>query len=1061
MSALRIRHSHRSTNPRGTAAGRRSFTVQVAMTAGMVLGWFAGRTFATDAPEPVQFNRDIRPIMADTCFKCHGPATHEAGLRLDVRDVALKPTNSGMVPIVPGRPQESEVVRRVFSDDPDVVMPPPSSRKKLTPQQKELIRRWIAEGAVYQKHWSFEPPRAEPIPALAGQEMSNPVDAFLLARLAREGLTFSPPADRYTLIRRLAFTLTGLPPTWDEVQRFVNDPRPDAYERLVDYYLASPRYGEEMARHWLDLARYGDTHGLHLDNERQMWAYRDWVIRAFNENKPFDEFTVEQLAGDLLPDARTDQLVATGFNRCNVTTGEGGSIEAEWFFRNAVDRTITMGEVWLGLTVGCCVCHDHKYDPISSREFYSMYAFFYSSADPALDGNALLTAPTIKLMTDEDNQRLAQLDAQLQQAQQKLDQATAALTYVDPATVEPHPAPQPVEYVWFDDSFPEGAKVAASPGHPTTLVSTDEGMVLSGSRALKRRDTALAQDVFENTPPLEIPPAGKLFAHVWIDPQDPPRTLMLQYYKNGWLHRAVWGDYDAIDWGRKNTTERVLVGGMVEPGRWVRLEVEAERLGLQSGDVLTGFALTQYGGTVYWDQVGVAGVVDPAADPRHSLLAWWQKQKGKDLSSAPTHLQAAIKAGPDAEHSEEVRRQVRDYYLQAVCEDTRNTLRPLLTARDEARKSRDQYEASIPGTFIFRDLAQPRPAFVMVRGQYDKPGDPVEPDVPAILPPLSVEPLGRRPNRLDLARWLTRDDHPLTARVAVNRFWQQVFGTGLVKTSYDFGAQGELPSHPELLDWLAVWFRQSGWNVKQLMRLLVTSRAFQQSSAVTQDLLRRDPENRLLARGPRIRLDAEQLRDNALAVSGLLVDRMGGRGDRPYQPPNIWEPVGFVGSNTAKYEQDHGAALYRRSIYVFLKRTAPPPFMSNFDAPNREAVCARRERTNTPLQALQLMNDVQHVEAARALAERMCHEGGSTLQQRITHGFQIVLARPPLPEELAALENFFAQQWTRYQEQPQKAAQLIRVGESAPATDIAEPELAAYTLLANLLLNLDETIMRN
>ncbi len=1012
------------------------------------------------AEQPVSFNRDIRPIMADTCFKCHGPATQEAGLRLDIRDSAIRPTDSGVIPIVPGDPGKSEVVRRIFSDDPDVLMPPPASHKVLSSTQKELLRRWIAEGARYEQHWAFVAP-TRPVIVIGPEPVDNPVDGFLRERLRREGLDFAPEADRFTLIRRLAFTLTGLPPTIDEVERFVRDERPDAYERMVDYYLSSPAFGEEMARHWLDVARYGDTHGLHLDNERQMWAYRDWVIRAFNQNKPFDQFTIEQLAGDLLPEPTTDQLVATGFNRCNVTTGEGGSIVEEWLFRNAVDRTVTMGQTWLGLTVGCCVCHDHKYDPITSREFYSLYAFFYSAADPALDGNALLTAPTIKLMTDEDRQRLANWDRQLAEVEQELKQRTAEVQYSDPASVTPAPPREDVEIVWFDDEFPQGSSVKASPGHPTQRIEGSQGPVYSGRHALKRSDPGLAQDVFENVGSLELPTAATLFAYVWIDPQDIPRTLMLQYYKNGWLHRAVWGDYESIDWGRKNTTERVLIGPMVPAGQWVKLEVPAERLGLQPGDVITGFALTQFGGTVYWDRVGVAGVIDPAQDPRYSFTAWWRKLQGTEPTDVPAHLRPVVKNGPAAAVEEPLRRQLLEYYLQTVCVETRAALEPLVKRRNELRQARDQYEAAIPGTFIFRDLEQPRQAYCMVRGQYDKPGEAVEPDVPAAFPPLFIERPERRPNRLDLARWLVRPDHPLTARVTVNRFWQQVFGTGLVKTSWDFGLQGELPSHPELLDWLAVWFQESGWDVKRLMRLLVTSHAFRQSSVAAPQVYKRDPENRLYARGPRIRLDAEQLRDNALAVSGLLVRTMGGRGDRPYQPPNIWEPIGFVGSNTANYVQDHGAALYRRSIYVFFKRTAPPPFMSNFDAPNREAFCTRRERTNTPLQALQLLNDVQHVEAARCVAERMCREGGSSPSDRIAYGFRLVLARPAEPGELQELVRFFEDQRRAFAERPQDAEQLIRYGESPPQFNGSAVDLAAYTLVANLLLNLDETIMRN
>lgn len=537
---------------------------------------------------------------------------------------------------------------------------------------------------------------------------------------------------------------------------------------------------------------------------------------------------------------------------------------------------------------------------------------------------------------------------------------------------------------------------------------------------------------------------------------------MLQYFQGGWLHRAVWGDYDAIDWGARNTTERVLIGPLPELGQWARLEVEATRLGLKPGDQVTGFALTQFGGTVFWDQVGVAGRSDPAADPRRSLLAWWKQQTGKDTPGAPPELNQVLKAGPDEKRpSENLERKLRDYYLQNVCLDTKPQLETPAQELAAFKRQRDEFDKSIPSTFIFRDLGQPRESFVMLRGQYDAPGDNVEPDVPDVLPPLNKHDPNRRATRLDLARWLVSPEHPLTARVTVNRFWQQFFGVGLVKTSYDFGSQGELPSHPELLDWLAVSFRESSWDVKQLVKQLVTSAAFRQASRVTPESAQRDPENRLLARGPRFRLDGEQLRDNALFVSGLINLQMGGRGVNPYQPPNIWEPVGFVGSNTANYRQDSGPALYRRSIYVFFKRTAPPPFMANFDAPNREAFCTQRDRSNTPLQALQLMNDIQHFEAARGLAQRLLSEGGETPQERIVFGYRLVLARRPAPEEAAVVQALLEQQRDRYRQDAAAAGQAIRVGESSPPAGLDESELAAYTLVANLLFNLDETVTRN
>jgi hypothetical protein len=603
-----------------------------------------GRAVAED-PQKVRFNRDIRPIMSDTCFKCHGPGTRKAELRLDERKVAIKPTESGATPIAPGKPDESEVVRRVFSTEPGELMPPPDSHKVLTAEQKALIQRWIAQGAPYEKHWSFEPPQKTPPPQVdpAASRVRNPIDAFVADRLRREGLRMSPEADRGTLIRRVAFATTGLPPTPAQVDAYAADPAPDAYERMVDRFLASERFGEEMARHWLDVARYADTHGLHLDNERQMWAYRDWVIGAFNQNKPFDQFTIEQLAGDLLPNATPEQLTATGFIRCNVTTGEGGSIDEEWVYRNALDRTTTTAEAWMGLTVGCCVCHDHKFDPLPTKEYYSMYAFFHSAADPPLDGNVLLTPPVIKLATAADRRKLDEFDAQIAAKQKQLDDRSAAIAYTDPASVNPPPPAQAIEHVWFDDEAPPGAKLAASPGHPTMFVTAANGKVLSGKRSLKRSDTGLSQDVFEGVQPLDIPPEGRLFAHVWIDAKSPPKSLMVQYFKGGWLHRAVWGDYNAIDFGQKNTTERVLIGPLPETGKWVRLEVEATRVGLKPGDQLTGLAFTQFGGTVFWDKAGVVGRSDPAANPRRSLAAWWKQQTGKDTPGTPPEVNAALR----------------------------------------------------------------------------------------------------------------------------------------------------------------------------------------------------------------------------------------------------------------------------------------------------------------------------------------------------------------------------------------------------------------------------------
>ncbi len=1013
--------------------------------------------------DDIQFNRDIRPILANNCFACHGlDAGHrQADLRLDTAEGAMA-DHSGTAAVVPNDLDNSELWIRITAEEESERMPPADSNKVLTDDEKQLLKRWIAEGAPYAKHWSFEPPVAVAPPQMNGISVS-PIDAFIADRLSRDRLTMSAEADKHILIRRLAFALTGLPPTPAEVDEYFADHSPDAYEKLVDRYLASKHFGEEMARHWLDVARYADTHGLHLDNERQMWAYRDWIVRCFNTNKPFDEFTVEQLAGDLLPQPSVEQLIATGFNRCNVTSSEGGSIDAELLYRYAVDRTSTASQTWMGLTAGCAVCHDHKFDPISQREFYSLYAFFNSAADPPMDGNALLTDPVMKLAGDEDRQKLSELDAKLAALQRQVDERAAQITYLDPADAQPPPEATTVESLWMDDDFPAGGHAQGSPGHPTTFVTVaDGGQVLSGQRALKRSDPGLSQDVWDQaTVPLIVPNNGIIFAYVFIAPETLPRSIMLQFYKNGWLHRAVWGDYEVIDWGAKNTTERVAMGPLPEAGKWIRLEVPVEKIGLKSGDQLTGFATTQYGGTIFWDKVGVVGASDPANDSQRSFAAWWKQTAGKDTTGLAADLNAVAKAGPESNPDAPARARLLAYYVHSICADTRPQFAELDGEIVRVTAERDTLNNAIPSTFIYRDIAQPRESFVMLRGQYDKPGEKVEPAVPAILPPLNKADQQGRATRLDFAKWLVSPEHPLTSRVAVNRFWQQFFGTGLVKSSGDFGTQGELPSHPELLDWMAIHFRDSGWDVKSLVRMVVTSSAFRQSSRVPSELYSRDPENRLLARGPRLRLDAEQIRDNALFVSGLINLEIGGKGVKPYQPANIWEPVGFAGSNTRFYQQDEGAALYRRSLYTFYKRTAPPPFMVNFDAPNREQSCTRRERSNTPLQALQLMNDVQHVEAARSMAQRMLTQGGSSADERIAFAYQTVLARAPDAQELELLNEQLTKHLARYQQSPDDATKLIMQGQSKPLAALTAPELAAYTLVASTILNLDETLTRN
>jgi hypothetical protein len=842
---------------------------------------------SVSAAEPVRFNRDVRPILAAACFGCHGPGKQKAGLRLDTAEFATaKNKKSGVAAVVPKKPAASELVRRILSADETEVMPPADSHKTLTAEQKAILKRWVEEGAVYEPHWAFAPI----VPTASRDPKGSVIDAFLNDHLAKRGLTPNPEADRPTLIRRVSFALTGLPPTLPEIDEFLADTKPGAYERMVDRYFAKPQHGEEMARHWLDLARYADTHGLHLDNERGVWPYRDWVVKAFNDNMPFDRFTIEQLAGDLLPSPTKEQLVATGFNRCNVTTGEGGSIDAEWYFRNAVDRAAVAAETWLGLTAGCSQCHDHKFDPISQKEFYSLYAFFYSAAGSPLDGNVLYHEPSVKLSTPEQERKLAEFDRRLR----AIDAAVAGVKYTDP---------------------------------------------------------------------------GVLAA---------------------------------------------VAGAAVQPD---------------------------------------------SADIGLSFVAWVAARGGPDASKLPKPIADTFTAlGKTGKPNPNQVKQLRDHFLRAVCVATADILDPLLKSREAVAAERAKLDQAIPSSMIFRDTATPRQAHVMARGQYDKPGEKVEPNTPAVFPKLAVT---GRPTRLDLARWLVSKDNPLTARVYVNRLWQQFFGVGLVKTSSDFGLQGEPPSHPELLDRLAADFRDGGWDVRAMVRRMVLSDAFRRSSKATPALLQADPENRLLARGPRFRLDAEQVRDNALFVAGLLHPAVGGKGVKPYQPDNIWEPVAFTGSNTQFYKRDAGDSLYRRTLYTFYKRTAPPPYLSNFDAPNREQPCSRRDRSNTPLQALQLLNDVQHVEAARVFAERVLAEGGPTPADRLSFAFRLVLARKPTDRELAVLLGELVAHLDRYGKAPDDAAKLLAAGERKPNPKLPAHEVAAYTLVLSVLLNLDETLTRN
>ncbi|GAB4157955.1 MAG: PSD1 and planctomycete cytochrome C domain-containing protein [Planctomycetaceae bacterium] len=1017
---------------------------------------------SADKKPPIDFNRDIRPLLSNHCYACHGPDSkqRQAGLRLDDRKSALSKLESESHAIVPGNRTKSEVWKRITSKDLSERMPPAETGKPLTAKQIELIGRWIDQGAQFKKHWAFIPPKRPEIPKTGDTSwIRNPIDNFILAKLKKEGLKPSPTASKTTLIRRVTFDLTGLPPTIKEIDDFLADKSPNAYEKVVDRLLKSPRYGEHRARYWLDAARYGDTHGLHLDNVRSIWPYRDWVIRAFNRNMPFDQFVIEQIAGDLLPNPTLEQKVATGFNRCNVTTSEGGSIAEEYRVRYAVDRVEAIGTVFLGLTVGCAVCHEHKFDPISHKEFYQLFDFYANTADRPMDGNALLPPPSVKVPSAETKQQLAKLDRELADLQKTLREKVAAVNYVEPKNGGKSATPKPREIVWIDDALPPGAVPQGNESAQSwKWVDKRSGPVFHGEKSHTRTTVGYSQHYFTGAKPgLKIDAGDRLFAYVFIDPKNPPKTILLQFNNGNWEHRAYWGA-NTLKWGRNNTPSRRGMGKIPAKGKWVRLEVDAQHVGLKPGSTINGMSFGHLGGTLHWD---AAGIVKPGALPTEfaSFAEWETVQKKRKKSNLPKHIQSALNV-PQAKRNAAQKKQLLDYFIEHAYSKTRKSFAKLHQQIAANRDKKTALEKTIPSTLVMQEKTANRlPTYVLTRGEYDKPDKTqrVSADTPRSLGSL---PKHFPKNRLGLAKWLVDPQHPLTARVTVNRFWQQYFGTGIVKTTEDFGSQGEFPTHPDLLDWLARSFIDSGWDVKKLHKTIVMSATYRQSSRVTPELYRRDPENRLLARGPRFRLDAEAIRDNALFVSGLLVEKLGGPSVKPYQPKGLWKAVGYTDSNTANFVQDHGEKLYRRSMYTFWKRTSPPPSMAAFDAPSRESCTVRRERTNTPMQALLLMNDIQFVEASRKFAERIMKTGGKSLDEKMTFAFRSATARRPSASELKVMKDVYQSYLAEYRKNPQAAAKLLSVGESPRDQSLNQAELAAWAMTANLILNLDETITK-
>jgi len=1068
------------------------------------VGWIAGALAIavialSDGSPAVEFNREIRPILSDNCYQCHGPdgAKRKANLRLD-QEASVRADRDGGRAIVPGDLEASELYQRITAEDVSERMPPAKSGKTLSAGQIDRIRRWIAQGARWQSHWAFIAPQSPPIPHVRDQDhVRNPIDAFILARLEREGLAPSPAAERGILIRRVTLDLTGLPPTRAEILAFENDTSPSAYERVVDRLLGSPRFGERLASRWLNGARYADTSGYQTDGPRIMWRWRDWVIDAYNRNLPFDRFTIEQIAGDMLPCPTLDQKVATGFNRNHRGNSEGGIIPEEYAVEYVVDRVDTTATVWLGLTLACARCHSHKFDPFTQEDFYKFFAFFNNIPE---NGRAIKlgnSPPMIKTPTRAQQEQLDALQTRLADLERQALARRPVIASAQ-ATWERSLRERP-PFDWFSqddlvarydfdgDVRPRGGtRPTVEPqfrdGQPSFIPGpTGSALVLDGRAFLDAGDVAGFGFLDKFTLSAWIKPSG---THGWtiLPPsalRPPPSALRLE--PTGSHGGTILSRM--LDEPEGEGYSVVLDRGKIQVNlvkRWLDDAIRVETAAVVPAEKWTHVAVTYNGSRL---AAGVKVYVNGKLAPIKVLLdelnqTFQSKQPlrigagggaGSRFAGAIDELSihaAALDSGdvedmatresiseilriPPGRRTEGQAGKLRRCFLETDAPDWVRELRARIRSLQTAL---DEFEESIPTTMVMEELPAPRATHVLYRGQYDQPGPRVEPGIPACLASGTAP---ARPGRLDLARWLVDPANPLTARVAVNRDWQMLFGTGLVRTVDDFGAQGEPPSHPELLDWLATELVRSGWDVKNLLKLMVTSAIYRQSSRVTPAGLDRDPENRLLARGPRLRLPAEMIRDQALRLAGLLVERTGGPSMKPYQPPGLWNELA-----DADYVQDHGSNLYRRSLYTFWKRTVPPPAMIAFDAPGRETCIVRETRTNTPLQALDVLNDVTYVEAARGFAERIMREFGATPERRLTAAFQLATARRPRPEELAILLAGFQDQLTRFRRDPHGAKALVNAGESTRDPGLDPCELAAYTAMAQLILNLDETITK-
>ena len=1020
----------------------------------------------------IDFTNEVRPILSEYCFHCHGPdkSTRKAELRLDLSEGALKDLG-GYSAVIPGKPEDSELVFRLHSDDKDELMPPPETGKRLNDKQKKILEEWIKQGAEYEEHWSFLPISKPKIPAhVSKSKSSHPVDRFLAQRIEKEPFQFSRQADKITLLRRLYFDLVGMPPTPQEAKSFLQDKNNQAYTKLVDRLLADQRFGERMAVHWLDLVRYSDTIGYHSDVFMEVSAYRDYVINAFNENIPYDQFVIENLAGDLLPEASKQQKIASGYNRLLQTTEEGGAQAAEYQAIYQADRVRNFGVVWLGATTGCAQCHDHKYDPFTIKDFYSLAAFFADIQEkPVGRRNPNLLLPTAEQEKKLEELELAKketekirdekksgLDKERNTLRTQLTQKSASFNYDEPSDSEI----KTKERIFIEDVAPTDAEL-----HGEWKLADDP--VFSGSKSFVRTGVGNNQHFFYNSKnPHQVKnDQDEFFAYAFLDPKNPPKQVMLQFNDGTWEHRAYWGQ-SLIPYGRENTVARVKMGPLPELGKWVRLSVNAKKIGLKAKAKVNGIAFTQWDGTIYWDKVGVLSKIDPRQDPELSLKKWIAIVKND--KSLPGNIQnLAKKSEKDRKDSEkEILKSHFINYIYANAPKDLVSLRDQLVGLEDKIKKLDSEVKSATDAITnhkktFRSMlvsqsGNKRMVRILPRGNWlDKSGEVVDPAIPEFMGKLELE--NRKANRLDLAKWVVSKDNPLPARAFTNRIWKIFFGYGLSRRLEDLGGQGEPPTHPKLLDHLSTQFRDQGWNVKKLIRTLVTSDAYKQSSIPSEKLAKADPLNRLYARQSRFRLDAEFVRDSALSISGLLINDIGGKSVKPYQPAGYWQHLNFP---ARKWQAGQGDDLYRRGLYTFHCRSFTHPAMLAFDAPSREECAAERPRSNIPQQALVLLNDPVFVESARTFAEKILKSDRKRDEDKISFAFDNALTRKPSNEEIKVILDLLKNQRERYKEDEKAAIELLKTGMKAYDASIEISELAAWTSISRTILNMYETTAR-